>query len=251
LILDDEESNRKLFRAVVERLGGISVLEADSCAAAVQHCTRRVGVHLLIADLTLPDGFGTSAAIQLLNGNSSLRTIFVSGTPLLFWPDQPQRDIESLPSGSWEFLSKPFLPHTLLSAARRILIENQPTILFAEDSEALRYAVGRSLEVHGFRVLAAANGAEALRRSREHAGRIDLLLTDYRMPQLDGTELADVLIKERPGVPVLFVSATDTDEFLKTHPGVILMRKPFELEALVCRINELLDDRPKAAAAQA
>jgi CheY-like chemotaxis protein len=123
----------------------------------------------------------------------------------------------------------------------------KPTILLAEDSEPLRYAVRRFLELHGFRVIEAVDGAEALALATDQIRNVDLLVTDYRMPRMDGFEVAERLKTERPGLPVLFAAGVGMDAVLDSHPKLLFIRKPFELNALLNRINGLLCSTPESS----
>lgn len=80
------------------------------------------------------------------------------------------------------------------------------TILLVDDDDDVRAYFAAALEAGGFHVLEAPNGEAALRLLNE-AARVDLLLTDIRMPKLDGVELARRVTAARPRVRVLFVSA--------------------------------------------
>ena len=73
------------------------------------------------------------------------------------------------------------------------------TILVVEDEEIVRELVCEVLEQQGYHVLCAANGREALKMAEEYSGGIDLLLTDVIMPQMNGHELAALLVARRPG----------------------------------------------------
>jgi two-component system cell cycle sensor histidine kinase/response regulator CckA len=118
---------------------------------------------------------------------------------------------------------------------------NRPTL-----TRLSKYASMAYLALHGFRVLAASDGQAALRQSREHERQIDVVVTDYRMPKMDGVELANALWRERPGVPIVFVSATDTDELLKRVPEALLLPKTADLTRILQTITHLLSGRPDA-----
>lgn len=120
------------------------------------------------------------------------------------------------------------------------------TILIAEDEEDLREMVTLALERHGYRVLSAANGADALALvdAGEH---IDLLLSDMVMPgQISGLQLRDMLRARIPGLRVLMMSGYSSE----LPPGdgaaqsVPFLQKPFGLHTLSVRIRELLDGEP-------
>jgi CheY-like chemotaxis protein len=110
-----------------------------------------------------------------------------------------------------------------------------PTVLVAEDDQALRYSICRYLRRFEFTVLAASDAGEAIQVSRGYPGRIDILVTDFRMPGLGCLELADVLAAERPRTGILFMTASETG---LPRP---MLRKPFELDDLLAGIvTELL-----------
>jgi two-component system, cell cycle sensor histidine kinase and response regulator CckA len=114
-------------------------------------------------------------------------------------------------------------------------------VLVVDDDASIRRLVARVLEGHGFELLEAAGGAEALALSRAHAGPIDLLLTDVIMPEMDGLELARRLTAERPDTPVLYMSGYM--EGLELGSGFDpddVVGKPFTPSELVRRIEQRL-----------
>jgi two-component system, cell cycle sensor histidine kinase and response regulator CckA len=119
------------------------------------------------------------------------------------------------------------------------------TILLVEDEAALRALVQPALEGRGYRVLAAASGAEALRVMEDEPSRVELLLTDVVLPSMSGPELvAAVSQRFGAGVKVLYMSGY-TDDAIVQHgvlaPGTQLIGKPFTLDALAGRVRQVLD----------
>jgi len=112
------------------------------------------------------------------------------------------------------------------------------TLLFVEDDDLVRHLTVTELSSHGYRLIVAANGAEALKAAAEHAGEIHLLITDVIMPRMGGVELARALRETRPHTPVLYISGY-THEALAD--GVHLLRKPFAHEVLLARVRTVLD----------
>ncbi len=113
------------------------------------------------------------------------------------------------------------------------------TVLLAEDEEAVRTLNGRVLEARGYRVLSAANAAEALALAERHGRPPDILVTDVVMPGASGRELARRMRERHPGLKVLFVSGY-ADE---TPPDASssFLQKPFTPEGLVQRVREILE----------
>lgn len=116
---------------------------------------------------------------------------------------------------------------------------NVKQILLVDDDTAVAYVFRRYLEAAGYAVLAAENGADAL---RIHAAeRIDAVVTDYRMPGMNGGELLLALRARQPGLPALMVSAYGS-EIAVTVPGVRVLRKPVMGDQLAREVGNLLLD---------
>jgi CheY-like chemotaxis protein len=118
------------------------------------------------------------------------------------------------------------------------------TILLAEDEAAVRVTVREGLIDQGYVILEAGDGDQALQIAREHGGAIDLLITDMIMPRIGGAEVAEKLGAARPGVKVLFMSGYPEHAAVRNGaipPGTNYLQKPFSLEALTCRVREILD----------
>ena len=118
------------------------------------------------------------------------------------------------------------------------------TVLVVEDAEPLRNLARLILGSHGLNVLSAGNAQEAIDAARSYSGRIDLLLTDIVMPGMNGRELAKTLIREKPGIKVLYMSgyAENFASDHKTREGdVTLINKPFTEDSLMQKVRQILD----------
>lgn len=133
-------------------------------------------------------------------------------------------------SKSWPGLS-PTLPGT-------------ETILLAEDEEGVRTTVQLALEAHGYKVLSARSGLEALELCRQHPEAIHLLMTDVVMPKMSGRQLADQVVGLRPNIRVLYLSGY-TDDAVVRHgvleAGAAFLQKPFTPRALTRKVRDTLD----------
>jgi two-component system cell cycle sensor histidine kinase/response regulator CckA len=117
-------------------------------------------------------------------------------------------------------------------------------VLLAEDEPAIRQALARVLRTHGYEVIEAANGGEALRLAEAEPGKIDLLLTDVMMPGIGGKELAQRLRDLRPGLRVILMSGYTDDELLRAELGDArheFLQKPFAARTVVEAVRTLLD----------
>jgi PAS domain S-box-containing protein len=134
--------------------------------------------------------------------------------------------------------------------ARRAL-RGSETILLVEDAEGVRTLARRVLTSNGYTVLVAARGSEALQLAQDYSEHIHLLLTDVIMPELSGWDLAQQMVKLRPGIKVLYMSGY-TDEMIVHHgvldEGIAYLQKPYTTDRLVERVREVLDppDQTKA-----
>ena len=118
------------------------------------------------------------------------------------------------------------------------------TVLVVEDDAEVRRLAAEMLGRHGYAVLEAASGAEALRLWRKDAGAIDLLLTDVVMPSMPGPELAARMKTDRPDLRVLYMSGYP-EEVMEKHGVALsestLIYKPFTAETLAHSVREALD----------
>ncbi|MEK7235510.1 MAG: PAS domain S-box protein [Nitrospirota bacterium] len=118
------------------------------------------------------------------------------------------------------------------------------TILLVEDEPSVRGLVHETLRLHGYTVLEARHGIEALLTGARYGGPIHLLLTDVVMPQMSGPEVAEKLVTVRPGLKVLYMSGYP-DHPVFDQGGVSretsFLAKPFSPHVLAQKVREVLD----------
>jgi PAS domain S-box-containing protein len=118
------------------------------------------------------------------------------------------------------------------------------TVLVVEDEEALREVTRRILARHGYEVISAANGKEAIDLIARYDGPLDLLLTDVVMPEMLGERVADEVQQLRPDIQVVFMSGY-AEPILGARgaldEGVVLVSKPFSETELLTKIRDALD----------
>ena len=123
-----------------------------------------------------------------------------------------------------------------------------PTILVVDDDRALLNAVRRTLEKAGYTVLTAATCPEAIERAADGGMAIDLLVTDFTLPGATGRQLADVLLRRRPELQVLYMSGYGKEDIVAAgglREGAAFLQKPFAAEGLLRRVQELLSQDRK------
>jgi signal transduction histidine kinase len=116
------------------------------------------------------------------------------------------------------------------------------TVLLVEDEPAVRGLARRVLEAHGYRVLEAADGEQAVELARQH-GAIDLLVADIVMPRMNGPEVAAAIAALVPGIKTLYVSGYTANTIARRvvvdSKGPFL-EKPFTPASLASKVREVL-----------
>jgi DNA-binding NtrC family response regulator len=128
--------------------------------------------------------------------------------------------------------------------------EKLETILVVDDDDAVLNVVVHFLKKAGFVVLQAAGGTDAVRIAAEHAGKIDLLLSDVKMPEVSGADLAEVIKESRPDIHVMFISGFPDGDLLVLNYGWAFITKPFVPSKLVEMINVVLHTPDKSQGAR-
>jgi two-component system cell cycle sensor histidine kinase/response regulator CckA len=143
----------------------------------------------------------------------------------------------------------PLVPETAVrerDTAPRTMIGGTETILIVEDEEPIRRAARRVLEKHGYTVLLASDGEEALKLYPKHQDEIDLVISDVVMPRLGGVKFYEAL-REQGGAPkILFTSGytkSDVQNSGSLDPGMPFLHKPWTVADLLEKIREVLDDK--------
>jgi two-component system, cell cycle sensor histidine kinase and response regulator CckA len=117
-----------------------------------------------------------------------------------------------------------------------------PTILVVDDEPAIRMLVSQVLETNGFSVLTAQDGADAISVMQSHRGEIELLITDIRMPRVDGPALVRSLFQGECGIPVLFMSSEHDPSMLDQFETTGFLIKPFSVDRLLEAVRTILGE---------
>lgn len=118
------------------------------------------------------------------------------------------------------------------------------TILFVEDEDAVRLFGARALKNKGYSVLEAESGEKALEVIEKTSERIDLVITDLVMPEMDGSELVKIIRKDDPNVPIICISGYAEDTIRKKltfDDKIHFLPKPFSLKVLASTVKEMLE----------
>ncbi|WP_425418155.1 cell cycle histidine kinase CckA [Oricola indica] len=119
------------------------------------------------------------------------------------------------------------------------------TVLLVEDEDAVRMGGVRALTSRGYTVHEASSGVEALELMEELDGKVDIVVSDVVMPEMDGPTLLTELRKTHPDIKFIFVSGYAEDAFSKNLPEGAkfgFLPKPFSLKQLATTVKEMLED---------
>jgi CheY-like chemotaxis protein len=177
-------------------------------------------------------GLGLSTVYGIVKQNDGYVTIEsepgVGTRVAIFWPRKTDR-VDALASSVES-------PSRVLAGAE--------TILLVEDEPGVRSLMRKTLEPYGYRVLEARDITHALAISATHQGQIDLLLSDVIMPGLNGPDLAQRIVAQRPTIRVLYVSGFPNSlvpDGNGTRHRVWFLAKPFLPQSLAAKVRECLD----------
>jgi two-component system cell cycle sensor histidine kinase/response regulator CckA len=115
-------------------------------------------------------------------------------------------------------------------------------VLLVEDEEVVRNFAARALKRQGYKVLEAASGVEALEVMEKNKGKIDIVVSDVVMPEMDGPMLLKELRKKNPNLKIIFVSGYPNDAFKASlgEEEFSFLPKPFSLPQLAAKVKEEL-----------
>jgi PAS domain S-box-containing protein len=184
---------------------------------------------------TKPIGQGTGLGLSMIygfvkqsNGHVRIDSRRGQGATVTLYLPRPVDAVASAPAD-----------HAPPAAAPRGAGE---TVLVVEDDAAVRLLVVETLRELGYRALQAPDGSAA-QPILASAERIDLMITDVGLPGLNGRQLAEIARQARPGLKVLLVTGYAETAAVRSGflgPGMEMMAKPFELDALAAKIREMV-----------
>ncbi len=115
-------------------------------------------------------------------------------------------------------------------------------VLLVEDEEVVRNFAARALKRQGYKVLEAGSGVEALEVMEKNKGKVDIVVSDVVMPEMDGPTLLKELRKKNPDIKIIFVSGYPNDAFKSAlgDENFAFLPKPFSLPQLAAKVKEEL-----------
>lgn len=116
------------------------------------------------------------------------------------------------------------------------------TIMIVDDEAAVRTAIGAVLDLEGYTVVEASDGEEAIRSMR--TGAVDAVISDVRMPCVDGISLAGWMANNTPAITLLLMSSARRSLALRGLPSeALFFQKPFQMPALLAALKNRLANK--------
>lgn len=242
LIVDDSRAVRIGLRKKLEE-NGYEVHEAANGMEAVQKA-KEIAPHLITMDVSMPDmnGFEATAEIRSSEEGKLIPIIFVTSK------DSIKDREQGFYLGATEFISKSAVApwqEVIMTVNRILRCSSLPegfNALVVEDNTVTRMVLCNILHRQGIHVFETRTGQEALQIAEQHRADIDLVITDYMMPEMNGGELCAQL-RGRLGfrhTPIIFLSgATEKSMILDMFQAgaTDYIMKPFAKEELLARIR--------------
>jgi PAS domain S-box-containing protein len=223
--------------APVVRPGPYSVIEVSDTGVGMTEEVREQVFEPYFT--TKPRGKGTGLGLSMVHG-----IVQQSGGHIV---------VDSEPGGGARF--RVFFPRLPQAAAPHSPDPAAPadrarggteTVLLVEDEDAVRLLARRTLVRAGYTVAEARNGQEGLRVWTECTGAIDLVVADLEMPLMGGREMVHEILRQRPGVKILYISGYTEESAMRggeRENGSAFVAKPFSPEALAAAVRRQLDAR--------
>ena len=255
LVVEDDEAVRETAVSLLRNLG-YSVLQAPDARSALSIIESGIALDMLFTDVVMPGALRSpELAIKARQRMPDLAVLFTSG-----YTENAIVHAGRLDEGV-ELLSKPYTQEALARKVREVLLSRtarvpaadmasgRPTgsrnthtapsrILLCEDDVSVRATVKDILESRGYSVLDAGSAEAAIEMYRLE--KIDLLVTDLKLPGRSGIELAQILRRTTADLPVVFTTGRFTADAALLNPRTKVLLKPYGGDVLAETISQLL-----------
>ena len=249
LVVDDSATMRRLIGKELEK-GGYDIVEASNGLNALAKAIEYAPLHLITLDIDMPklNGFETYKRLKEEYYRAAYEIKDETQVPVIFITANDSMEIrqKGFEVGAADFITKPFNAGDILDRVNKLLKPKQYlkgiTALIVDDNKVARYIVRENLEREGVTLLEADNGLNALKILKKNLNKIDIIITDLIMPEMDGCEFCRAVRKQLNlmEVPIIFLTAmSEHSELIKVFEAgaTDYLVKPFFKEELLARLN--------------
>jgi DNA-binding NtrC family response regulator len=241
LIVDDERSIRELLSDTLDAVGYKSLTAEDYDSA--ESALKSANIDVVITDVLLPGKSGVELIKSIKHDNPNIPVLAISGKNV--------SQIEIKQAGADGFLAKPFrigkieelIEKTLaeLDSAKARPAPNRKKVLVVDDEESILRTLIEALDVLGYDAIGAKNGLEALDVYEQN--KVELVITDIRMPELNGIELMQRIRARDPEMPVVIITGYPLaypPEKASTEGAAGYIAKPFRINQIDKLLGKIL-----------
>lgn len=253
LVVDDSPMIRMAIHEELEE-GGYEVIEARNGLEALAKVGMSVPFHLVTLDIEMPkmNGFETCRRLRDDRYTRYFGHLRDNRLPVVFVTscDTLENRRKGFDLGAADFLTKPFAKGEILKVVDSILkpdgLSSGMSALVVDDSSLARRIVSETLIREGLSVIEAEDGVEAYKIIQDKQTKIDVVITDFIMPNMDGRELCLRIRNELflENLPIIFLTAVaDQSRLLEVFKsgGTDYIVKPFAREELIARVGAHLE----------
>jgi len=235
LIIEDSKMLCGIFESLLEKYTNFDFTIANTFSEA-QEYLKRTRYEFAVADMNLPDAHN-GEIIALLNRHNVSPIVFTG----IF--DEDFRDgFESAHIVDYILKERYDNIISVVEKLKQLELNKQKTVLIVDDSHTYLNYLKQNLQLHYFKILTASNGVEAIKILDEHP-EVELMITDYHMPLMDGLELVRKVRKKLNKKDISIIVLTSetnsytTSRFLKEGANDYIT-KPFSRDEFYARIYQ-------------
>lgn len=237
LVVDDDPLLRELLQDTLDTIGYTAEVASDGHEALDRLNQSRFD--LVITDIKMPGMDGITLHKRIRRLYPDMPVLFITGVT------SPEVIGQASPAG---FLAKPFRISHMEELIREALNRGREhagapvrRVMVVDDDDLFRDMLADTLSAHGYTPYAVQNGAQALVELEQ--GPVDVVISDIRMPGMDGIALLKEIKEKHPDLPVILITAflgeSESDQGASTAEADGFLSKPFETEQIIALLRSL------------
>lgn len=239
LIVEDDPVSLKLMDSILTKKG-YETITTTSGREAIDYLDREKPVDLVISDVMMPeiDGF------QLLKYMNSHKKIQKIPVMLCTARNDKSSVLKGLDLGARDYIAKPIKADLLIEKVERAINNIPGCVLIVDDEALLRGLLEKIITRQGHKVMTASNGREAIEIINKE--KVAMVISDIKMPEMDGLEMLVKIKEDRPDLPVLLMTG-HTGEFTRTEAIAVgadgYIEKPFHNYEILSKVQSFVYSR--------